>query len=275
MIRAALAASLAVAPVCAADIIFDSYNPTTGSWVWWVMMDAQLGEHSSAMEVPGGFENEKRVAQLITFAGTARHVTTVEAAVFVPANFSTPQRSIGVTLFFYANNGGEPGAVIWSSREVVSASIAQTHHVPVTFSSGVEVPDTMFIAFEYDTYTGLPATQSPGVLLSAQPPFVGVAGPVPLVQDSTTLEWAPDPHSNPNQYVLQARFTAEGSASLCYPNCDGSSTAPALTVADFTCFLTKFAAGDPYANCDNSSVPPVLNIADFSCFLSKFVAGCP
>jgi hypothetical protein len=61
---------------------------------------------------------------------------------------------------------------------------------------------------------------------------------------------------------------------LCYANCDGSVTAPVLNVADFSCFLLKFAAGDPYANCDGSTSPPVLNVADFSCFLTNFAAGC-
>jgi YVTN family beta-propeller protein len=63
--------------------------------------------------------------------------------------------------------------------------------------------------------------------------------------------------------------------TVCYANCDGSTTAPVLNVADFTCFLTKFAAGDVYANCDGSTTPPVLNVADFTCFLTKFAAGCP
>jgi probable HAF family extracellular repeat protein len=61
----------------------------------------------------------------------------------------------------------------------------------------------------------------------------------------------------------------------CYPNCDQSPTPPFLNVADFACFLQRFASGDPYANCDNSTQPPILNIADFSCFLQKFAAGCP
>src|SRR5206468_3249290 len=61
----------------------------------------------------------------------------------------------------------------------------------------------------------------------------------------------------------------------CYPNCDGSSTAPILNVLDFSCFLNRFAAGSPYANCDASTTPPVLNILDFSCFLNSFAAGCP
>jgi serine protease AprX len=61
----------------------------------------------------------------------------------------------------------------------------------------------------------------------------------------------------------------------CYANCDGSTTEPILNVADFTCFLAKFAANDPYANCDGSTTVPVLNVADFTCFLGKFAAGCP
>jgi hypothetical protein len=61
----------------------------------------------------------------------------------------------------------------------------------------------------------------------------------------------------------------------CYANCDNSTTSPVLNVADFTCFLQKFAAVDPYANCDGSTQAPTLNVADFTCFLQKFAAGCP
>lgn len=61
----------------------------------------------------------------------------------------------------------------------------------------------------------------------------------------------------------------------CYANCDGSTTAPALNVQDFSCFLNAFAAGQPYANCDGSTTPPTLNVQDFSCFLNAFAAGCP
>jgi hypothetical protein len=60
----------------------------------------------------------------------------------------------------------------------------------------------------------------------------------------------------------------------CYANCDGSRIVPALNIADFSCFLHRFSAGDPWANCDGSTAEPVLNIADFSCFLQKFAAGC-
>jgi hypothetical protein len=60
----------------------------------------------------------------------------------------------------------------------------------------------------------------------------------------------------------------------CYPNCDGSTTSPCLTVQDFGCFLNRFAAGDSYANCDGSTAVPVLTVQDFGCFLNSFAAGC-
>jgi len=61
----------------------------------------------------------------------------------------------------------------------------------------------------------------------------------------------------------------------CYANCDNSTTTPVLNVQDFSCFLTRYASGDPYANCDNSTTQPVLNVQDFSCFLGKYASGCP
>ena len=64
-------------------------------------------------------------------------------------------------------------------------------------------------------------------------------------------------------------------ASLCYANCDGSTTPPVLTANDFQCFLNSFAFGQSYANCDRSTVPPVLNANDFQCFLNAYAADCP
>jgi len=70
-------------------------------------------------------------------------------------------------------------------------------------------------------------------------------------------------------------FLAKYGPPPCYPNCDGSTTAPFLNVADFICFLNKYAAANPYANCDNSTMPPILNVADFICFTNAYAAGCP
>ena len=68
--------------------------------------------------------------------------------------------------------------------------------------------------------------------------------------------------------------TLDGGVPTCYANCDNSTTAPALNVQDFSCFLNAFAAGDSYANCDASTTAPALNVQDFSCFLNAFATGC-
>jgi uncharacterized membrane protein len=60
---------------------------------------------------------------------------------------------------------------------------------------------------------------------------------------------------------------------LCYADCDDSGGP--LSVADLSCFLQRFVAGNAYANCDGSATPPVLNVADFTCFLRRYSEGCP
>ena len=80
------------------------------------------------------------------------------------------------------------------------------------------------------------------------------------------------PVLNVNDFIcFQNRYAAGNS----YANCDLSTIPPVLNVNDFTCFLNRFAAGDPYANCDGSSVAPMLNVNDFSCFMNRYAVGCP
>ena len=59
-----------------------------------------------------------------------------------------------------------------------------------------------------------------------------------------------------------------GCGDGCYADCDGNG----LSVADFGCFQSSFAAGSSYADCNADSV---LTAADFGCFQTRFVAGCP
>jgi hypothetical protein len=59
------------------------------------------------------------------------------------------------------------------------------------------------------------------------------------------------------------------STAACYANYDSSTLTPVLNVADFTCFLQRFAGGASYANCDLSTTPPTLNVEDFTCFLQS------
>ncbi|MFN0132640.1 MAG: GC-type dockerin domain-anchored protein [Phycisphaerales bacterium] len=72
--------------------------------------------------------------------------------------------------------------------------------------------------------------------------------------------------------MIGVQFELFGSS--CYANCDGSTAAPTLNIADFICFQNQFAAAHPSANCDASTTPPTLNVADFICFLNHFGAGC-
>ncbi len=127
---------------------------------------------------------------------------------------------------------------------------------------------------------------SPGVwsALTAIPtplPCGGSASAANPAASSTTIQITPCPGIF--DYRIRAAVTNqcgqsvsnEAAYSVCYANCDCSTTAPVLNVLDFSCFLNRFAAGDPLANCDGSSTPPVLNVLDFSCFLNRFAAGCP
>ncbi len=94
---------------------------------------------------------------------------------------------------------------------------------------------------------------------------------------SATLTISPVASADAGRYDVLVAGNHSSTALLtvlCYPNCDGSTAAPALNVGDFACFLQRFASGDPYANCDRSTAAPVLNVADFTCFLQRFAAGC-
>ena len=97
---------------------------------------------------------------------------------------------------------------------------------------------------------------------------------VSITDSGATSEFVTIMPATANTWYKGIAFTPESTTPACYANCDGSTTNPVLNVADFSCFLSKFAAGDAYANCDASTTTPVLNVADFSCFLSKFAAGC-
>jgi V8-like Glu-specific endopeptidase len=171
------------------------------------------------------------------------------------------------------------GAVQVASRTIpLSSTMAPvlvlgggiTHAVITSTAPSFALDDVCFVQScptRYDFYFG---PTNPPPLVVADSPNTFYRPPVDM--DSTTLYY----------WRVVARNCCgqtEGPlwhyTTLCYPNCDGSTIAPILNIADFSCFLQKFAAGDIYANCDNSSVPPVLNIADFSCFLQRFAAGCP
>jgi hypothetical protein len=79
----------------------------------------------------------------------------------------------------------------------------------------------------------------------------------------------------PGRYLQVAASESFGLAILaCYPNCDESSTSPALSANDFLCFINRYATQDPRDNCDQTTSTPLLTANDFLCFLNAYVAGC-
>jgi hypothetical protein len=115
------------------------------------------------------------------------------------------------------------------------------------------------------TAEGRPTAGSPAV-------DTGSNGGVPLglERDLDGLCRVADGDANGTAVVDRGAYELQ----TCPANCDCSTGSPLLNVADFLCFQTRFAAGDPYANCDGSTVGPVLNINDFVCFLTRYAAGC-
>lgn len=85
---------------------------------------------------------------------------------------------------------------------------------------------------------------------------------------NTAIEVHPEIALSGNRIIIS--FTPP-----CEANCDGSSGAPLLTIADIVCFMQRFAAGDEAANCDGSTTAPTLTAADVTCFLQRFAEGCP
>jgi hypothetical protein len=106
-----------------------------------------------------------------------------------------------------------------------------------------------------------------------------------VIEDPRDGAIAPDAHLDVTEIPAAQEFIQlfdclqrtgrECETRVCVANCDNSLQPPVLNVNDFTCFMNKFAAGEPLANCDHSTTPPVLNVGDFVCFMNSFAAGCP
>jgi hypothetical protein len=114
--------------------------------------------------------------------------------------------------------------------------------------------------------------------------YVSTPGDIHFFQLGVPFDRSRAPWPTAQQNIRNTCYLAPVVINQCYPNCDGSTTAPILNVEDFTCFVSEFAAAialphqqqlTHYANCDRSTTPPVLNVEDFTCFVSAFAAGCP
>jgi hypothetical protein len=201
-------------------------------------------------------------------------------------NLTASTRELEVMRIDYVCNviGGIPTTVqVWKRDGTYVGNTASqagwTHHetVQVSASHGPDVTTPLELAAPIT----LPPGQTVGLYL------IGTSGGVRYTSAGAQSTWidgeltlfSNHARSAPWSGTTYTPRTFAGSIhyrpTACYANCDGSTQAPVLNVADFSCFLGKFAAGDPYANCDGSTQAPVLNVADFTCFLAKFAAGCP
>ncbi len=102
-----------------------------------------------------------------------------------------------------------------------------------------------------------------------------------LITQPTGFDWMPGDQTDCNRNQVPDNCDISSGLSRdhnnngrpdeceCYADCNGDGQ---TTIADFGCFQSEFAAGDPYADCNQSNT---LTVADFGCFQSKFAAGCP
>jgi hypothetical protein len=123
----------------------------------------------------------------------------------------------------------------------------------------------------------LSSVPEPGNCLSVITPWVMTIGAGPLPEGSYPVyaTYYRSGQAFTNRVEMGSVQVSSGCPVQCYPNCDGSTTAPALNVMDFACFLHQFETGNLSANCDSSTAAPVLNVMDFACFITRFGQGCP
>jgi hypothetical protein len=239
---------MAVAPVAVADVVFNNTASPLNTYY---------------PLVPAGQAAGPEIGNQIVLAGQARHITRLHVRMRIGQS--------GVATFYgrvrlYANDGpgGFPGTLLWEGpeRPCVIDSGADLEY-PFDVPGGVSVPTAITWTVQLSARSG----QNQSALGPAHygAPAVGAASPGWWRRDAGG-GWVRGPAADP---AFGLRVIA------CYPNCDGSTVAPTLNVADFTCFLQRYAAGDSFANCDGSTAAPVLNVADFTCFLQSYAAGCP
>ncbi len=180
----------------------------------------------------------------------------------------------------FPNIGNLPFSAVWARYNPTGVPWITRHPDPQSIACG---ENAEFFARVASGYTGLPypwrkdgvplvngptgsgssITNAGGTTSSSVPPPLTIASA--SLGDQGTYDYAvlsPCVQGTSNGATL----TVTG---CCYPDCNASGT---LTIADFGCFQSQFAAQDPYADCNASGT---FTIADFGCFQSRFAAGCP
>jgi hypothetical protein len=230
---------------------------------------------------------------------TVREMPAIEAWRTADPSISLYTASdTGDGLFYVASKATDLGNGTWHYEYAVynmySDRNGGTFTVPLPDSAVVSNVEFRSVSYhDGDGMNSVNFDNAPWTTQRANNAFTWSTKPMSVSQNANALRWgtlfnfrfdadvAPDLSGSaqiglwktPNTSLSVTAQVPEVTGS-CYANCDGSTAPPILNVADFSCFLAKFAANDPYANCDESTSPPVLNVADFSCFLAQFAAGC-
>ncbi len=138
-----------------------------------------------------------------------------------------------------------------------------TPSLPMTMAFGVEGTSSVFSL----TIPGFQNGFSPPVVSSFGPTVLSLPAGTYVIQASSATAPIYSAHA-PNNIDVRMYFTITDCIAA-YADCDLNGM---RSIADFTCFQAKFAAGDPHADCDGSGQ---LTVADFTCFQGLFVQGCP
>jgi hypothetical protein len=173
----------------------------------------------------------------------------------------------------FASNVGPDETVVYSGAAMYSSASTAAPPGPMPFDISIVFQNP----FTYDPAQGnllMDVIREGGPISRTFDAHTATGDGVSRMCTNGTVPSSSPTATTSSSLGLVVMFIMEPVSGVCYANCDGSTNPPILNVADFGCFLTKFAAGDPYANCDGSTTPPVLNVADFGCFLTAFAAGC-
>jgi hypothetical protein len=162
---------------------------------------------------------------------------------------TTPAVTDGFMIRFYADNNGQPGALLLTQD---------------VFTFTQELYFTWLPAFPIQAWRYTLNLVQPFDVPAAGRYWIAVVGIQPY-GGANDRQWFWNPSNSvhgptcvqdgdpPSQvythesYDLSFVLHGTSGATPCYPNCDASTTPPILNVQDFSCFLNAFASGETYA----------------------------
>jgi hypothetical protein len=287
-IRVGVLAGVALSPAAVAQVIYDNGPLATGAM------------HSTGIAAPPGWQwsevqptntttgfGAQRYADDFTLSGSTQ-IASVDVYAFVNGSgtVTSPFTSMTLRIWDGPPNSTSSNIVFGNTttNRLASSTLAMVYR---TLGDAADTNRPVWV-----NRLTIGATLPAGTYWLDWGASTGQVPPVTIVGQlqkpgsnamyfSTAIGFWRDAKDGSSQAVQDYPFvlSGSGSGSSCYANCDGSTNVPLLNVADFTCFLQKFAGGcaspSPcYANCDGSTGAPFLNVADFTCFLQRFAGGC-